>query len=192
MPFGFCNAPATFERIMVKVLKGLNGTLCLVYIDDIVVAGPTVEETVRRLVLPFVQGSASGPVGPFQGSCTPHHRTQGLLGLRYWLHLHPRCPLVCQGPIAMDVHSSACSFPRAGPLPRAAPDSASGTSASSTPILAGAPCVLTAMMVVCAGGISEWSVQEVSQSCLSCWARHPRIPPLFPCFQQLCCICRRT
>lgn len=49
MPFGLCNAPATFERVMEKVLRGLNWTECLVYIDDIVVTGPTVGDTVRRL-----------------------------------------------------------------------------------------------------------------------------------------------
>jgi hypothetical protein len=53
MPFGLCNAPATFERIMETVLRGLNWTHCLVYIDDIVVGGPTVQETVRRLSLVF-------------------------------------------------------------------------------------------------------------------------------------------
>jgi hypothetical protein len=53
MPFGLCNAPATFERIMETVLRGLNWIFCLVYIDDIVVGGPTVQETVRRLGLVF-------------------------------------------------------------------------------------------------------------------------------------------
>jgi hypothetical protein len=53
MPFGLCNAPATFERIMEKVLRGLNWTHCLVYMDDIVIGGCTVEETVRRLGLVF-------------------------------------------------------------------------------------------------------------------------------------------
>lgn len=31
----------------------MNWKLCLVYIDDIVVAGPTIAETVRRLGLMF-------------------------------------------------------------------------------------------------------------------------------------------
>jgi hypothetical protein len=47
MPFGLCNAPASFERIMEIVLMGLNWVLCLVYIDDIVVGGPTAGLSVR-------------------------------------------------------------------------------------------------------------------------------------------------
>jgi hypothetical protein len=38
---------------METVLKGLNWVLCLIYIDGIVVGGPTVPETVRRLGLVF-------------------------------------------------------------------------------------------------------------------------------------------
>ena len=49
--FGLCNATATFERVMETVLRGLTWNICLVYVEDIVVRGPTVEETVRRLRL---------------------------------------------------------------------------------------------------------------------------------------------
>eukprot|EP00731_Ephydatia_muelleri_P031170 Em0022g684a len=37
MPFGLCNAPATFERLMSMVLSGLQWSSCLVYLDDIIV-----------------------------------------------------------------------------------------------------------------------------------------------------------
>lgn len=41
MPFGLCNSPATFERLMEVVLAGLNFNVCLVYIDDIIISGKT-------------------------------------------------------------------------------------------------------------------------------------------------------
>ncbi len=39
MPFGLCNALATFERLMELVLKDLNWKVCLIYLDDIIVYG---------------------------------------------------------------------------------------------------------------------------------------------------------
>lgn len=48
-PFGLCNAPATFERLMEQVLQGLNGKICLVYIDDIIVLGENVEDHMSNL-----------------------------------------------------------------------------------------------------------------------------------------------
>ena len=39
LPFGLCNAPATFERLMETVLAGLQWDICLIYIDDIIVYG---------------------------------------------------------------------------------------------------------------------------------------------------------
>ena len=44
MPFGLCNAPATFQRLMDRVLKDLKWSECLVYIDDIVIFGRTFDE----------------------------------------------------------------------------------------------------------------------------------------------------
>jgi len=49
MPFGLCNAGATFQRLMDVVLSGLNLEICLVYLDDIVVYSKTIEEHLERL-----------------------------------------------------------------------------------------------------------------------------------------------
>ena len=49
MPFGLSNAPATFERLMELVLKGMTWRQCVVYIDDIIVFGETFKETHERL-----------------------------------------------------------------------------------------------------------------------------------------------
>ena len=49
MPFGLCNAPATFERLMEVVLKGLSWKTCLVYLDDIIVVGRSFQEHLKNL-----------------------------------------------------------------------------------------------------------------------------------------------
>ena len=44
MPFGLCNAPSTFQRLMELTLSGLHWVTCLVYLDDIIIFSNTVEE----------------------------------------------------------------------------------------------------------------------------------------------------
>ena len=41
MPFGLCNASATFQRLMALIFSGLVGLKCLIYLDDIIIFGPT-------------------------------------------------------------------------------------------------------------------------------------------------------
>ena len=49
MPFGLCNAPATFERLTEYILSGMQWHEALVYIDDVVVFGKTFAECLGRL-----------------------------------------------------------------------------------------------------------------------------------------------
>ena len=49
MPFGLCNVPATFKRLMDHVLCGMRWSRCLVYLDDVISFGGTVTEALGRL-----------------------------------------------------------------------------------------------------------------------------------------------
>lgn len=49
MPFGLCNAPATFERMIDTVLRGLKWKTCLCYLDDIVIFSSTFAQHLQRL-----------------------------------------------------------------------------------------------------------------------------------------------
>ena len=49
MPFGLCNAPATFQRLMDRVLGGLKWSSCLVYFDDTIVVGSNFKDHTRHI-----------------------------------------------------------------------------------------------------------------------------------------------
>ena len=51
MPFGLVNAPATFQRLMAMVFRGLQWEKMLIYLDDLIVFGKDFEETLSRLEL---------------------------------------------------------------------------------------------------------------------------------------------
>ncbi len=53
MPFGLTNAPATFERLMEQVLKGLQWETCLIYIDDVIVFAKDFSTALERLTTVF-------------------------------------------------------------------------------------------------------------------------------------------
>ncbi|UYV73203.1 K02A2.6-like [Cordylochernes scorpioides] len=59
MPFGLCNAPATFERLMEAVLQGLATETCMVYLDDIIVLGKNFEEHLSNIEKVFKRLEAS-------------------------------------------------------------------------------------------------------------------------------------
>ena len=52
MPFGLCNATATFQRLMAHALTSVTkkyGNLVMCYGDDVVIATPTLEDHIERL-----------------------------------------------------------------------------------------------------------------------------------------------
>ena len=53
MPYGLCNAPATFQRLMQNCLGELNLTYALIYLDNMIVFSRTEEEHLHRLRVVF-------------------------------------------------------------------------------------------------------------------------------------------
>ena len=52
MPFGLCNATATFQRLMAQALMSVTknyGNLIMCYVDDVVIATQTLEDHIERL-----------------------------------------------------------------------------------------------------------------------------------------------
>ena len=55
MPYGSCNAPATFQRLMQNCLGELNLTYTLVYLDDVIVYSKMEQDHLRLLQAVFEQ-----------------------------------------------------------------------------------------------------------------------------------------
>ena len=53
IPFGLCNAPPTFQRLMQNCLGELNLTYCLINLDDMIVFSETLEEHLQRMRVVF-------------------------------------------------------------------------------------------------------------------------------------------
>ena len=53
MPFGLCDAPATFQQLMQNCMGELNFIYCLIYLDDLIVFSKTAEEHLHRLCVVF-------------------------------------------------------------------------------------------------------------------------------------------
>ena len=49
MPFGLCNAPATFQRLMQTAFRNELYTILLCYLDDIIIFAEHISEHIRRL-----------------------------------------------------------------------------------------------------------------------------------------------
>ncbi|MGH0121890.1 UNVERIFIED_CONTAM: hypothetical protein FKN15_067186 [Acipenser sinensis] len=79
MPFGLCNASATFQRLMDRVLSGMQWETCLVYLDDVIVLGSSVKEMLTRLHQVFDRlRSANLKLKP--AKCCLFHRQVEYLG----------------------------------------------------------------------------------------------------------------
>ena len=60
MPFRLCNDPAMFEECLTeKVLAGLPLTVCLIYLDNILVPGCTFKDHIRNLQVVLLRLRAS-------------------------------------------------------------------------------------------------------------------------------------
>ena len=60
LPFGLCNAPATFERLMDQVLADIPRHECVVYLDDILVHGKSFESALGALKRVLVRVAGAG------------------------------------------------------------------------------------------------------------------------------------
>ena len=70
MPFGMKNTPATFQRLINRVISGLEG--CSAYIDDVVVYSDTWErhlEHVHSLLLRLMEAKLTVNVGKSEFGC---------------------------------------------------------------------------------------------------------------------------
>ncbi|KAG7297303.1 hypothetical protein JYU34_019262 [Plutella xylostella] len=53
MPFGLKTAPATFQRAMNNVLRGLHNIHCMVYLDDVIIFSASLQEHIHKLKTVF-------------------------------------------------------------------------------------------------------------------------------------------
>eukprot|EP01053_Blabericola_migrator_P002779 Blabericola_migrator_1__2778@NODE_1795_length_3783_cov_34_944295_g1030_i1_p1_GENE_NODE_1795_length_3783_cov_34_944295_g1030_i1NODE_1795_length_3783_cov_34_944295_g1030_i1_p1_ORF_typecomplete_len689_score62_31RT_RNaseH_2/PF17919_1/1_1e31RT_RNaseH/PF17917_1/2_9e31RVT_1/PF00078_27/5_5e20RVT_1/PF00078_27/6e03RVP_2/PF08284_11/2e11gagasp_proteas/PF13975_6/1_5e10Integrase_H2C2/PF17921_1/2_9e10RVP/PF00077_20/2_6e09Peptidase_A2B/PF12384_8/1_3e07Asp_protease/PF09668_10/4_6e07Asp_protease_2/PF13650_6/1_8e0 len=60
LPFGASNSPPAFQRILDEVLGELIGSICRIYVDDIIIFGETREEVTLRANLVKVRLSENG------------------------------------------------------------------------------------------------------------------------------------
>ena len=55
MPFGLSNSPATYQRLMEECLGDYNMSICVIYLDDLIIFSDTFEEHLRQIDLVFTR-----------------------------------------------------------------------------------------------------------------------------------------
>lgn len=60
LPFGLCNAPSTYQRLLYIVLRGLQWSICLVYLDDILIFSNNFSDHVKHLERVFARLKEAG------------------------------------------------------------------------------------------------------------------------------------
>lgn len=78
MPFKLCHAPATFERMIDTVLRGLKRKTCLCFLDDMVVFSTTFDQRLQRLDVVLTCRSNAGLQLNRKNVLSPANR------LKYW------------------------------------------------------------------------------------------------------------
>lgn len=64
MPFGLCNALATFEQLMEKVLRKILNKICVVHLDDMIIFSKIFEGILENLREVFLRLKANLKVNP--------------------------------------------------------------------------------------------------------------------------------
>ena len=79
LPFGLCNAPATFSRLMAMVTHGLPPDVAHCYLDDVIVIGQDFDSTIENLHVVLERFYEAGlKFGP--SKCKLFRREVGFLG----------------------------------------------------------------------------------------------------------------
>ena len=69
MPFGLCNAPGTFQRLMERIFGAQHGQSLLLYLDDIIVFSSNVDDHLSRMDLVLSRLQQEGLKGKMEKCC---------------------------------------------------------------------------------------------------------------------------
>ena len=91
MPFGLTNAPATFQSYIHQALGGLLDTICVVYLDDILIFSHFEEEHIEHVSM-ILERLRTWKLYAKRSKCTFHTTTTDFLGFvvsPYGVHMDP-------------------------------------------------------------------------------------------------------